>query len=493
MNNLKIRKHDMSLILFLMILFGCSQSSPVSAESFSPGEEPASYTDATAYTRPAFTSDNVYDSEAEIDAAADSGTAGEVVVIADGTYTDFNRTFAGSGNAGSPLVIMAETPGGVIFEGRSTITVTGDYVVLEGFLFQNGYPADSKGALILSGDYNRITNCKIDSFNDSVKSETYKWVSLDDDSRGNEVDHCTFTGKASEGALLTIWRDADVINEHHIHHNLFKDFSYNSSDDDKDDSNGWETIRLGTGTWSQYDSSTVVEYNLFSACNGEIEVISNKSGDNTYRYNTFYRNVGHLTLRQGTGCTIYQNYFDTGGIQSAGGIRVCDKNHTIEENYIEGARFSSGTKVRGGIAFMAHYDPTADDPDPLYREVTGVTVRNNSIINSMRSLVFGGGGNDSELQAPSDADFEGNLIRNNINGDGEYDLITVWYDRDMADRSFSGDVFYGSDLGITTPAGILTDKPSLSLNSHGQYMAADGSTGAPALLYLTESDVGVNF
>jgi poly(beta-D-mannuronate) lyase len=47
------------------------------------------------------------------------------------------------------------------------------------------------------------------------------------------------------------------------------------------------------------NSRTVVEHNLFQECNGEIEIVSSKSCENTYRYNTFLNCEGAVTLRHG--------------------------------------------------------------------------------------------------------------------------------------------------------------------------------------------------
>ncbi len=44
-----------------------------------------------------------------------------------------------------------------------------------------------------------------------------------------------------------------------------------------------------------------MENNWFEGCDGETEIISNKSGGNTYRGNVFFRSAGALTLRHGNG------------------------------------------------------------------------------------------------------------------------------------------------------------------------------------------------
>ena len=67
------------------------------------------------------------------------------------------------------------------------------------------------------------------------------------------------------------------------------------------------------------DALVTVEHNLFEECDGEIEIISNKSGKNTFRHNTFRRSSGTLTLRHGNWAEVYGNYFLGEGRAEAGG------------------------------------------------------------------------------------------------------------------------------------------------------------------------------
>ena len=53
-------------------------------------------------------------------------------------------------------------------------------------------------------------------------------------------------------------------------------------------SNGGETLRIGTSHYSLSDSFTVVENNYFERTNGEVEIISVKSGKNQIRNNVFF-------------------------------------------------------------------------------------------------------------------------------------------------------------------------------------------------------------
>src|SRR5438876_7357684 len=73
--------------------------------------------------------------------------------------------------------------------------------------------------------------------------------------------------------------------------------------------NGGETMRVGYSWQSMSNSCTAVAHNLFDRCDGELEIISNKSCENTYRYNTFLDCAGMFTLRHGNRCLVEGNLF----------------------------------------------------------------------------------------------------------------------------------------------------------------------------------------
>ena len=92
-------------------------------------------------------------------------------------------------------------------------------------------------------------------------------------------------------------------NSHRIDHNYFGSRPELGE-------NGGETIRVGTSTYSRTSSKTLIENNIFRGCNGESEIISNKSGDNIYRNNLFIESEGTLTLRHGNNALVENNVFE---------------------------------------------------------------------------------------------------------------------------------------------------------------------------------------
>ena len=202
----------------------------------------------------------------ELETAFSYATAGDAIIIKNGTYENCVLTLKASGTEKNPVFVIAENVGGAVFKGTTSLTFDGDFVVVAKLSFSNGAPSSDKGCMIFNGDDCRITNNRIEDFCDANER---KWIYLS--GKRNEVDHNFLSGKSSRGALLTVWRNDASAQYHHIHHNYFKNYAYG------DGGNGFETIRIGDSSQLQSDAFCLVEYNLFEACNGEIETVSVKS------------------------------------------------------------------------------------------------------------------------------------------------------------------------------------------------------------------------
>ena len=126
-----------------------------------------------------------------------------------------------------------------------------------------------------------------------AKGNSSKWVQLF--GRHNVIDHCHFSGKKSKGALITVELgdlESNETAEHRIAWNYFADFAFQEGTDN-------ETIRVGYSGDQNKPATCLIERNLFFRCDGENEIITNKSSFNTYRFNTFRRCNGALVLRHG--------------------------------------------------------------------------------------------------------------------------------------------------------------------------------------------------
>jgi len=219
--------------------------------------------------------------------------------------------------------------------------------------------------------------------------------------------------------------EASRENYHRIDHNYFGPRAILGA-------NGGETLRIGTSHFSRSDSNTTIENNYFDRCDGELEIISSKSGNNIIRNNTFFESRGTLTMRHGNGTLVEGNVFFGNGADHTGGIRVINARQTVRNNYIEGLK---GTRFGGALVIM---NGVPNGPINRYDPVIDSVVENNTLIDSDNVQL--GAGSDSERSAPpSSTSFAKNLI---VNADGR-DVFTV-YD-DMSGVAFADNILGSMD------------------------------------------------
>lgn len=266
-----------------------------------------------------------------------SWVAGDTIIMENGTWIDQNISLKAEGTPENPVVLMAEAPGGVILTGTSRISFSGKYIIIRDLHFKNG---DLSGLPVVSfrtsssvlADNCRLTNTIIENYNPPLKTTDSKWVSIY--GMENRVDHCTFVNKTNSGTLLVVWLKTGVIPAHTIDHNFFG-YRIPNLDSNGKELNGQEIIRIGDSSTSMETTRVVVSDNYFEHCNGEIEIISNKSCENVYKNNVFYECVGMLTLRHGNRCVVDGNYFFGNGISNTGGVRIIGEDHKVYNNYFE--------------------------------------------------------------------------------------------------------------------------------------------------------------
>jgi len=317
----------------------------------------------------------------EITRAMRSAVAGDTLVMRDQIWKDEQIRFEGQGTAVAPIVLKAETPGNVVLSGSSSLEIAGKYLVVDGLVFKNGHSEGDVISFKIAGkqaEHCRITNTVIRDYNIPGDKTDNKWISLY--GTYNRVDHCLIEGKTNPGTTLVVWLDGHA-NYDEIDHNYFGQRPDLGA-------NGGETIRVGTSEWSQTDSYTTVEDNYFKKCDGEIEIISNKSCHNTYRHNTFEACRGTLTLRHGNYATVEGNTFLGEGEPESGGIRIIGAHHTVKDNYFQGLR---GTGLRAAISVMnAQRNPALNG----YWPVDSVSIANNTIVNCKEGILIGSGAGD---------------------------------------------------------------------------------------------------
>ena len=415
----------------------------------------------------------VKDQEAYARALAQSGP-GDVIKLANGTWTDFEILFKGKGEEGNPIHLTAETKGKVILSGQSNLRIAGEYLKVSGLVFKDGYTPTSEVISFRRNSkdlaYNsRVTEVVIDNYNQPERQEVDFWVMMY--GKNNRFDHNHVVGKRNKGVTMAVRLNSEASQENHhrIDHNYFGPRQILGS-------NGGETLRIGTSHFSRTDSYTVVENNYFDRCDGELEIISNKAGRNTFRNNTFYESRGTLTMRHGNNNLVEGNVFFGNGADHTGGIRVINAGQTIRNNYMEGLK---GTRFGGALVVM---NGVPNGPINRYDPVKDALIENNTLINS-DNVQLGAGSDEERSAPPYDSRFENNLIFN----DKELDVFTV-YD-DMSGIDFSDNI-----LGSMDPpdfaSGFERKSVQLVRAENGlMYPAGDIQAGATRDLKVTTKEM----
>lgn len=390
------------------------------------------------------------------DAALKKLGPGDAIVLKNGIWQDFEVGFFAEGRAGKPVTLRAETPGKVILSGRSNLRLAGNHLVVAGLVFKNGYtPTQEVISFRRDGkqvaNHARVTEVVIDDFNNPDRDAVDYWVSLS--GRNNRFDHSYLAGKRNQGVTMAVRLEGEDSqqNHHRIDHNYFGPRPILGS-------NGGETLRVGTSTYSLTDSHTLIEDNYFDRCNGEVEIISIKSGKNIIRNNVFFESRGTVTLRHGNGNLVEGNVFFGNGVENTGGIRVINRDQTVRNNYLEGL---TGTRFGSGFAIM---NGRVDAPLNRYSPVINAHIHNNSFID-VDHLQFGAGKDAERNAPPSDSRMEDNLV---LHRAGKAKL--VFYD-DMRGIRFAGNVVQGVDAEL--PAGFERAAPVLQRNAAGLLMPQD--------------------
>ena len=338
---------------------------------------------------------------AEYFAAEKKLQPGDVIILANGRWHDFEIKISGKGTKDKPITLISETAGKVVITGRSNLRIGGQYIIVTGLVFAKGYsPSGEVISFRRSKDdvatHSRVTEVVIDHFSKPDRTESDYWVGMY--GRNNRFDHNYLVGKTNQGVTLAVRLDTPESrqNYHRIDHNYFGARPVLGS-------NGGETLRVGTSAFAQYDSHTTIDNNYFEECDGEVEIISIKSGRNIVRENVFRESSGAVTLRHGDYNLVERNVFLGRGKDHTGGIRVINKGQTVRQNYMEGLRgtgFASALTVMNGVP---------NSPVNRYVQVSEAVIENNSVINSSR-ITLAAGSSEERSATPISSSFTNNLL-----------------------------------------------------------------------------------
>ena len=394
---------------------------------------------------------------------------GTTIVWKNGTYAAQTVELKAAGTAGEPVVLRAETPGGVIFTGTSRLQVSGSGATIEGFCWRNPEPVAGKAVITLAkgSDACTVYNCSItgDETTEDAATDT-KWVSLY--GTNHRVEGCTFRDKKNIGTLLVVWFEQGVVPGHTIARNRFSR-PVTLRDANGKALNGQETIRIGTSDFSMQESGCVVEENFFYHCHGEqAEIVSNKSCRNTYRRNVFVESQGSLTLRHGNDCLVTGNYFFGNGMEGTGGIRIIGERHTVEYNYLEGL---AGTGYRTGICIVrGQQNPKLSG----YWQVKEARIANNVVVDCKYGIMANYGSASSNQTQP----VVSTVVENNLISTSSKSYYTVHVVTDpKPDITWSNNSLYGGkQSGITLETAAADPVPPQLRKAMG--IAADGIVAA---------------
>jgi len=257
----------------------------------------------------------VVNSQQSFENAHDDAGVNDSIIWETGTFSDIYMIVDKDN-----LYIGSETLGSTIFNGASRIRVNSDFVTLEGVQYIGGN-IGTNDIINIYGSNNLFTQINIDRYT------CYKYLRIREQCQYVSVTYCNFENRLNlaDQNILSILVDANNPGFHKVQYCSFKNIDGTGND------LGIEPIRIGLSTQADRNSRSLVEYCYFTQCNGDGELISSKSSQNVYRYNTFENNpLAELVLRHGSQNIVYSNFF----LNGKGGVRIREgQNHYIYNNY----------------------------------------------------------------------------------------------------------------------------------------------------------------
>jgi poly(beta-D-mannuronate) lyase len=246
---------------------------------------------------------------------------GDTLIIKNGTYDSIDIDLTCKGDCNNKILIKAETNNKVIFKGTPFLRIRGEFIKIVGITFDK--LKTHVNTVQVMGSNNRISECSFLNYNFSHEhiiniQGTY-----------HRIDHCLFKNITKTGLCIFLARPVPLENYILIDNNTFCDRTSVKGAD-----NELEIIRVGTSDQSLSSSKTMILNNILNNCDGEIEAISIKSGENIIFGNHLVNSRGTITLRHGNTNFVAKNFIDGSNKVDSGGIRVIGDNHLVSHNFI---------------------------------------------------------------------------------------------------------------------------------------------------------------
>jgi len=396
---------------------------------------------------------------AELNTAAKEAMPGDIVVLQNGTWNNITISLNCQGTKAQPIIFKAQTAGKVIITGNSTLKLGGNFIVVDGFYFTNGFAGDDpviRFSINKSQLANncRVTNTVINDFNNPKRMDENYWVAFY--GKNNRIDHCSFVNKKNMGVLMAVILDDERSREnfHSIDNNYFGVRLPLGS-------NGGEMIRVGVSQHCEFNSNTQITDNFFEHCDGETEIISIKSCSNVIRNNLFKECQGSVVLRHGNYNTVENNIFFGNNKEGTGGVRVINKGQWVVNNLFYKCR---GEWFRSPLTLM---NGVPNSPAFRYVAVTEAVIANNSFF-ECSPIGFCIGSDTERTVTPSASLFKNNLIYNKTGS-----LIYNAYD-DISRIGFSNNYISRS---VTQPTVNGFDKYQLGSKKYNSIEIPIAPTG----------------
>lgn len=421
----------------------------------------------------------------ELKKAAKNLNPGDTLELSEGEWESVELSLRARGTEEAPIVVKGASNGNTVITGRSWIGIGGHYITVRDLHFKGVEPPSSVEGIVQFRDsgkreaeHSRLSNCVFESCNPKDLSRRYKWVQIY--GVKNRVDHTVFANQQHNGVAIQV-RMAKEDVQHRIDHNHFIDRA-------EGDGNGFEMIQVGQSQDSENVGNCLVENNLFERCDGEIEIISNKTCGNVYRGNVFLESKGSLTLRHGNDCIVEGNVFIGNGKEGSTGLRIVGSRHVVKGNYFEGLYGRTG-----GVIVL--YTGIPKSPLNGYFAADNVSIENNLLVNSAGNAMYllGGYGEKGRDILPTGVKIRDNLVHLSVGG-------AALFVGDLPDVEFKGNIAAsGKEVGRVDLTGIEKQKIKLARNESG-LLDAFGENGAKAFQFkesaprlLDRSEVGATW
>ncbi len=339
----------------------------------------------------------------ELNAANKKAQPGDIIILQNGEWKDATIRLNCHGTKEKPVVFKAQTAGKVMITGKSQLRLGGNFIVIDGLYFTNGY-AGKDPVINFRIDKDqlanncRVTNTVINDFNNPKRMDENYWVAFY--GKNNRLDHCSFKDKKNIGVLLAVILDDERNREnfHSIDHNYFGRRPALAS-------NGGEIIRVGVSQHCQFNSNTQISNNFFEYCDGETEIVSIKSGSNTVKENVFKECQGSVVLRHGDNNLVTGNYFLGNDKAGSGGVRIINKGQKVNNNIFFKCR---GIDFRSPMAIM---NGIPNSPAHRYVQVTDAEIINNTFY-ECTPVTFCEGSDTERTLPPDNVIFSNNTFYN---------------------------------------------------------------------------------